>query len=403
MNFNYIDRLITKDLTETLNEFPAVAILGPRQCGKSTLARYISSKIDNSLYLDLENPSDLYKLNDAYSFFARHQNKIICLDEIQRKPEIFNLLRSIIDKNNRNGQFLILGSASRDLIKQTSESLAGRVIFHELTPFLISEIADKESQRDQKFHTLWLRGGFPRSYLARSDKSSFRWLDSFIKAFLERDIPQLGFQIPADNIRRLWKMLAHQHGQIINLSHIGNSLGLSHTTVRKYIDLLAQTFMIRVLSPYQTNLKKRLVKSPKIYIRDTGILHALLDIDNFESLWSHPVVGSSWESVVIENIIPHFSGWESFFYRTSAGAEIDVVLVKGRKKIAIECKNSQTPNLSKGFWIALEDLNIDEAYVIAPVDETIILKKNVKVMSLFNFLIIKKCTQKSQKHQSLKE
>ncbi len=386
MNSKYISRFISNKITELIDEFPAVAILGPRQCGKSTMAKYISGQIPGSIYLDLENPIDIFKLSEPYPFFVTNTNKLICLDEIQLKPDIFRLMRSTIDESGRNGQFLVLGSASRDLIKQSSESLAGRIIYTELTPFLDCELPDIFDHALNINTTYWLRGGFPRSYLANSNQASNRWRNSFIKTFLERDIPQLGFNIPAENIRRLWQMLAHLQGQVINLSQVGSSLGLSHTTIRSYLDLLESTFMIRILKPYHTNIGKRLVKSPKVYIRDTGVLHTLLSIGSFDELWAHPVIGASWETIVIENIIQHFPDWDSFYYRTSAGAEIDLIMVKGIKKIAFECKVSQTPSLSKGFWNSLYDLKIDEAYVIAPVKETVILKNNVKVVSLSQFI-----------------
>lgn len=386
MNTKYISRFVSSGISELIDEFPAVAILGPRQCGKSTMAKYISEQIPDSIYLDLENPVDIFKLSEPYPFFVSNTDKLICLDEIQLKPEIFRIMRSTIDESDKNGQFLILGSASRELIKQSSESLAGRIIYTELTPFLLKEVPDLIDHALNINTTFWLRGGFPRSYLANSNKASNRWRMSFIKTFLERDIPQLGFNIPAANIRRLWQMLSHLQGQVINLSQAGGSLGLSHTTIRSYLDLLENTFMIRMLKPYHTNIGKRLIKSPKVYIRDTGILHALLSIDSFDELWAHPVIGTSWETMVIENIIQHYPDWDPYYYRTSAGAEIDLVMVRGMKKIAFECKVSQTPSLSKGFWNSLHDLNIDEAYIIAPVKETVILKNNVKVVSLSRFI-----------------
>ena len=382
MNTKYIPRIVTSEISELIDEFPAVAILGPRQCGKSTLAKQISKKIPGSIYLDLENPVDIFKLSEPYPYFTSNANNLICLDEIQLKPDIFKILRSVIDESGINGQFLILGSASRELIKQSSESLAGRIIYTELTPFLLKEAPQLTDHSLNINTTYWLRGGFPRSYLASSNKASNRWRISFIKTFLERDIPQLGFNIPADNIRRLWQMLSHLQGQVINLSQAGGSLGLSHTTIRSYLDLLENTFMIRMLKPYHTNIGKRLVKSPKVYIRDTGILHALLSIGSFDELWAHPVIGASWETMVIENIIQHYPDYTPYYYRTAAGAEIDLVMIKGLKKIAFECKVSQTPTPTKGFWNSLHDLNIDEAYIIAPIKETVVLKNNVKVVSL---------------------
>lgn len=254
---------------ERLKAFPAVALLGPRQSGKSTLAKMIFEPMgDKALYFDLERPSDLRKFSDPETYLERHRNRLVCLDEIQRKPDLFPVLRSLIDASDAKGQFLVLGSASPELLRQGSETLAGRLAFIELRPFGLREVEGLER--------LWTRGGFPRSYLAATDENSFVWRTDFISSFLERDVPQMGFRLPAESIRRLWQMLAHSHGQVLNSSKLGASLGLSHTTVRSYIDLLAAAFLVRVLVPWSGNLKKRLVRSPKVYLRDSGILHALL-------------------------------------------------------------------------------------------------------------------------------
>ena len=370
-----IERYLKKYLIENLQEFPAVAILGPRQCGKSTLAKMVLQGMKDVVYLDLEKPSDRLKISDPEIFFETNRNKLICLDEIQRLPEIFQVIRSEIDINRKAGRFLILGSASKDLVRQSSESLAGRIIYLNLTPFLFQEIYPEQS-----FQKYWLRGGFPSSFLATSDKASFTWRNSFIQTFLERDIPQLGFSIPAETIRRLWQMLAHQHGQLLNLSSLGNSLGLSHTTIRNYIDLLSETFMVRVLQPYNKNIKKRLVKTPRIYLRDHGILHSLLQLGSFDQLLGHPVFGSSWEGLVIENLIAVSPGWEYFFYRTSAGAEIDLVLKFGNKILAIECKATKSPQPTRGFWNALDDIQPSETWIVAPVEEGFPLKRNIWVL-----------------------
>jgi len=291
-----IDRHLTDTINRRLQNNPAVAILGPRQCGKTTLAGQIVKKISRSVYLDLENPGDLAKLDDPLAFFSLHNEDLVCLDEIQRAPEIFSILRTIIDKRTRNGQFLILGSAGPDLIRQSSESLAGRIAYLDLTPFLISEV--EASQMDD-IRRLWIRGGFPRSYLAEDLAISFEWRQDFIRTFLERDIGMLGFRMPPARLGRFWKMCAHIHGSLLNASKLADSLGVSSHTVRSYIDLLAQTFMLRVLLPDAPNLKKRLVKSPKIYIRDSGILHALLDIRTHDDLLSHPILGASFELSLI--------------------------------------------------------------------------------------------------------
>jgi predicted AAA+ superfamily ATPase len=376
----YINRNITASIEKYLQNFPAVAIIGPRQCGKSTLARFIVDKIQESMYLDLENPDDLSRLEQPSLFFNQYQDRLICLDEIQQKPEIFSVLRSIIDKSGLNRQFLILGSASPDLLKQSNETLAGRIIYQELTPFLTSEI---DHMQDEKLYdNYWIRGGFPRSYLAVDDEISYKWRKSFIKTFLERDIPNLGIFYPPITMERLWQMLAHVHGQVINLSQLGNSLGISHTMVRNYLDVLQQTFMIRILKPYSGNLKKRLIKSPKIYIRDTGILHALQNVMNFDMLLGNPIAGASWETLVIENILGNTENFNTSFYRTSNGTEIDLILERGTDKYAIECKLSSAPKLSAGFYHAIDELGISRAWIAAPVDEPYPVKENVTVAPL---------------------
>ncbi|MBU1167959.1 MAG: ATP-binding protein [Proteobacteria bacterium] len=379
----YIPRHIEAEIKDRLLDFPVVALLGPRQCGKSTLAKQLLQPMKDVIYLDLEKPSDARKLEDPEFFFSHIPQNLICLDEIQRKPEIFQVLRSIIDENRTNGKFLILGSASRDLIRQSSETLAGRICYIELTPFLINEVS-KNTQDTWVRH--WNRGGFPDSYLARNDNSSRLWRESFIRTFLERDIPQLGFNISPGTLRRLWSVLAHLHGQLLNSSKLGEMIGVSHTSIRTYVDLLAQTFMIRLLLPHETNLKKRLVKSPKIYIRDSGILHSLLEIDNTESLFGHPVFGNSWEGFALENILVNLKDWSPSFYRTSSGVEIDLILQKGLKKIAVEFKASKSPSLSKGLFIALKDLAIKDAYIIAPVDEPYKINEHTTILSLNRFI-----------------
>jgi len=382
----YVHRSEANRIKHLLNHFPAVAILGPRQSGKSTLARQLINKIENTIYLDLEKISDRNRLSDPELFFKLNRRKLICLDEIQRLPEIFKVLRSVIDENERNGQFLILGSASRDLIRQSSETLAGRIIFTELSPFTLSEVKKKNKIEESLLLKFWNRGGFPRSYLAADDGLSFTWRQSFINTFLERDIPQLEPNIPPETLMRLWKMCSHNQGQLLNASAFGSSLGLSHTTVKKYLDLLQGTYMVRILKPYHTNFKKRMIKSPKIYIRDTGVLHTLLKLESINELHSHPVFGPSWETLVIENVLNKYSDWEAAFYRTSNGIEIDLVLEKGNQRIAIECKASTAPKLTRGFYSALEDLKVQKAWIIALVGDTYPLKENVFVTSLDEFL-----------------
>lgn len=379
----YLPRAVQSQVDARLADFPVVAVLGPRQCGKTTLIRETVASHPGVVYLDLERPSDLAKLRDPELFFNLQRSQgnvsLFCLDEIQRAPEIFPLLRSLVDEERRNGQFLLLGSASRDLLRQTSESLAGRIAYLELTPFLANEILGDDPGALPR---LWVRGGFPRSFLAASDESSRAWRESFVLTFLERDLPQLGFNVPAAMLHRLWRMLAHLHGQTLNSSQLGGTLGVSHTTIRSYLDLLTQTFMVRLLEPYAANTKKRLVKSPKVYLRDSGILHSLLQIDRLDDLLAHPGCGESWEGLVIENVIAALPRWQPSFYRTADGAEIDLVLERGQRRLAIECKASTAPVVSRGFWSALKDLGIEEAWIVAPVTEPYPLRAGVTVAPL---------------------
>ncbi|MDX8414298.1 MAG: ATP-binding protein, partial [Mariprofundales bacterium] len=361
---------------QRLRSNPAVALLGARQVGKSTLAEMVIEQCPNAIYLDLERPSDRNKLADPEAFFQHFSDRLICLDEIQCLPDLFAVLRGVIDRNQRQGQFLLLGSASRALIRQSAESLAGRVSYLELAPFSRVEVADVEINR------LWLRGGYPRSLLAMDDESAFQWREDYIRTFLERDIPQLGFHIPANTLGRFWRMLAHSHGQILNASKLADSMGVSGHTIRKQIDLLAQTFVVRALPPWAGNTKKRLVKSPKVYIRDSGLLHAMLDIENMEQLFAHPVYGASYEGFVIENLLVRLPRWRASFYRTSSGAEIDLVLERGEKRVAIEIKASTAPKLGRGNQSALEALHPDRSYVVAPVQKTYPFTADVRVMPL---------------------
>lgn len=368
---NYINRLLENNLKEYIGFFPATAILGPRQCGKSTLIKEFLKDREESIYLDLQLESDRLKLSNPEQFFSYNEDKQICLDEVQRVPGIYSTLRSIIDKNRRAGRFIILGSASRDLIKQSSESLAGRIGYLELSPFIFPEISEYKSVND-----LWVQGGFPDSFLA-SLKLSQNWRNNFIRTFLERDIPQIGFSIPADTIGRLWRMLAHNHGQTLQLSNLGRSLGVSHTTVRNYIDLLNQTFMTKELKPLESNIGKRLVKTSKLYIRDSGILHSLLNISDFNELVSHPVFGFSWEGFVINNICAFLNEYEAYFYKTTQGAELDLILIKGDRKIAFELKVSDAPKLTKGFWNAIEDTKPNITYVVSPMSDKYPVSENI--------------------------
>ena len=375
-----IERKCIPTIKSRLKSNPAVALLGARQVGKSTIAGLLIEEFGDSLYLDLESASDINKLTDPEAIFNQFDQTLICLDEIQRLPDIFTVLRGVIDRRKRNTQFLILGSASRDLIRQSAESLAGRLSYIEITPFTQNEV----SHINWSIH--WLRGGYPRSLLTDDNQTSLQWRDDYIRSFLERDLPQLGFQIPANTIGRFWRMLAHSHAQILNSSKLADSMGVSAHTIRKYIDLLEQTFVVRVLPPFTANIKKRLIKSPKVYIRDSGILHALVDLENMEDLFSSPMYGASYEGYVIENIITQAPRWQSAFYRTSNGAEIDLVLSKGNRNIAIEIKSSSSPKVSKGFWSAIETIKPKQAYVIAPVDQAYPIADNVMVMPMQEFI-----------------
>lgn len=372
----YRARALLPVVLTRLRANPAVALLGSRQVGKSILAAMVIERFPDAVYLDLERPSDLNKLSDPEAFFQQFNHRLICLDEIQRAPGLFSVLRSVIDRNRRNGQLLLLGSASRELIRQSSESLAGRISYLELTPFTRVET------RDIDLSQLWLRGGYPRSLLRASDSDSFQWREDYIRTFLERDIPQLGFRIPANTLGRFWRMLAHCHGQTLNASKLGDSMGVSGHTIRKYIDLLEQTFVLRTLQPWCGNTKKRLIKAPKVYIRDSGLLHALLDISSMDQLFAHPVYGASYEGLVIENILTQLPRWQASFYRSSGGAECDLVLERSGQRIAMEIKASTSPKLSRGNWSALETLQADQNYVVAPVDDAYPIQHGVVVISL---------------------
>ena len=376
----YIKRKITDTIANRLKNSPAVALLGARQVGKTTLANMVIEKYHDAIYLDLERPADLNKLTDPEAFFHQFRGRMICLDEIQRIPDLFPVLRGIIDRDRRNDQFLILGSASRDMIRQSSESLAGRISYIEITPFDLQEALFTNPKKH------WLQGGYPRSLLSQDDDTSFQWREDYIRTFLERDIPQLGFRIPANTIGRFWRMLAHSHGQVLNSSKLAGSMGVSSHTIRKYIDLLEQTFMVRALPPYSGNIKKRLIKSPKVYVRDTGILHTLLNIETMEDLFAHPIYGASYEGYVIENIVTRLPRWQASFYRTANGAEIDLILEKGIKKIAIEIKASTSPKVSRRFWNCIQTVLPDQAVVIAPVESEYPIADKVMVMPIDVFL-----------------
>jgi len=389
MDYNiqrYVKRETEEEVANSLRSFPVTALLGPRQCGKSTLARRLVADRADTLFLDLERPSDLRKLEDPEFFFHTQQEKLICLDEVQRGPELFPILRVLVDANRRPGRFLLLGSASQELIRQSSETLVGRIHYVELTPLTYSELLADDPSHYQEPLALWSRGGFPDSVLAGSDQTSLIWRQDFIRTFLERDIPQFGFGVPAMIMRRFWTMLAHYHGQILNASKLGQALGVSHPTIRSYLDILDQTYMVRTLRPVAVNTKKRLVKSPKVYLRDSGMLHALLEISGLEDLLGHPVVGASWEGFCIEQIIAKMADWRPGFYRTSSGEEIDLVLERGRKRLVFEFKASMSPRVSRGFFSTLDLLQPDRAWIVGFVPEPYPLRGGAVVTNLRSVL-----------------
>lgn len=375
-----IKRLLKITLTGSLKKFPAVSIIGSRQVGKTTLAKEILKNVANkAIYLDLELPSDINKLRDPELYLGENEDKMIIIDEVQRMPELFPILRALIDKKKKNGRFLLLGSASPLLLKTTSESLAGRIIHYELGPLALKEIEEK----DHDYKQLWLKGGYPLSYLEQNEQSML-WRKAFILTHLERDIPQLGIKVPSLKLHRFLTMMAHLNGQLLNTSTIAKSLGLSSPTINHYTEIFEGTFILRSLLPYHLNIKKRLVKSPKIYFRDTGILHALLNIETYDALQSNPYVGHSWEAFVIDQIITQMPrGFAPYFYRTAAGAEIDLILKsENAPPVAIEIKYSLSPSLSKGFYQGYRDLGCKNGFVIYPGKDVYKIAKNITALPL---------------------
>ena len=358
-----IARLLRPKLSSLLSHIPAVALLGPRQSGKTTLALEIAG-LQNSVYLDLEDENDRAKLSDPNKYLADHDDQLVILDEVHRAPEIFQQLRGIIDKGRRkgkaNGRFLLLGSAAMDLLKQSGESLAGRISYLELGPFDVLETGAAAMD------TLWVRGGFPRSFLAESDDLSMQWRRDFVRTYLERDIPQFGLRIPAETLRRFWTMLAHNQAQLLNASNLARGLAVDGKTVAGYLDLLVDLLVVRRLPAWHRNIGKRLVKSPKVYVRDTGIAHALLGIRDKEALLAHPVVGQTWESFVIETLITASpDGTEAHYYRTSNGTEVDLLLTLPNGDLwAIEVKRSSAPKIERGFYSACADLKPQRRFLV---------------------------------------
>jgi uncharacterized protein len=376
-----LERWISVNLEEQIAHSPAVALLGARQVGKTTLAQMIAKKRP-TLYLDLESPEDLAKLIDPSKFLRENSDKLIILDEIQRAPNLFMVLRGVIDKNRLAGkegeQFLLLGSASMDLLRQSSESLAGRISYVEMSGLNTLETGE------ENLHSLWLRGGFPNSYLAKTDSIAMQRIENFVRTYLERDIPQMGFNVPAARLRRLWTMLAHLQGETVNYSKLANNLEVDRKTINHYIDILVDLLLVRRIEPWHANIKKRLIKSPRYYVRDSGILHRLLGIGNYDALLSNPILGKSWEGFVIENIhcvLPYLA--ETYFYRTSAGAEIDLVIKMPNSEIwAVEIKHGTAPKLGKHFSQTCNDVGATHKYVVYGGDDEFPIQNDVRMISL---------------------
>ncbi|MBK5206744.1 MAG: ATP-binding protein [Polaromonas sp.] len=380
-----ITRQAETTVRQKLLQIPAVVLLGPRQVGKTTLARQIASDWPgDAVYLDLERPADRLRLEDADSYLRAQQGKLVIMDEIHRAPGVFEILRGIIDDNRqagqRSGQFLLLGSAALDLMRQSSETLAGRVAYLDIAPLNIFEATQAGIQEN----ALWLRGGFPDSLLAQDDTQSLNWRRDFIRSYLERDVPMFAPRLPAETIGRLWTMMAHSQGGLLNQSRIASALGVANPTIDRYIDLLVDLQLARRLRPWGGNIGKRLVKSPKVYVRDSGILHGLLELETLNDLLGHPVCGLSFEGHCIENLIQAAgSRWVPYFYRTQVGAEIDLLFEKGgHPEIAIEVKRSMAPGPEKGFALACDDLQIKQRYVVYPGTERIPLRHGAQAIGL---------------------
>jgi predicted AAA+ superfamily ATPase len=376
-----INRLLQAAVAHRLSQYPAVALLGPRQVGKTTLAQAIAAQWPEAVVLDMERESDRAAVAQPELLFPTLREKLVVLDEVQLVPQIFSALRPEIDADRRAGRFLLLGSASGELLRQTGESLAGRVSYVELSPLLAAEVP----QDLMTLQTLWLRGGYPLAYLAGSEEASLQWRQDFIRTFLQRDLPAMGVRVPAETLRRFWTMLAHLQSQLLNASQLGLALGgVSHTTAMRYLDTLVDTMVVRRLEPHFANVGKRLVKSPKVYVRDSGLLHALLGLGTVQDLQGHSVAGASWEGFVVEQVAAALpAGAQLGFYRTAAGAELDLVIEYGSRKIAVEIKFSSAPRPTKGFWEALKDLNISRAYVVAPVERRYPLAQDVEVVPVW--------------------
>jgi uncharacterized protein len=375
------NRSIWPLLQEYLSLFPAVGLIGPRQVGKTTLVKNLLLEKE-SIYLDLEKASDKAKLADAELFLKTHENKTVILDEIQMMPELFTELRSLIDEKREAGRFILLGSASPDLIRKSADSLAGRIAYLELTPFHLGEIEEDEMDK------LWIRGGFPLSYLANSERASRLWRENFIKTYIERDLGLLGLNTDPYLVERFWRMLAHAQGGLLVSENFARALGISRPTVNRYLEFLHGSFMVRLLQPYFPNVKKRLVASPKVYIRDSGLLHSLAGIDSYEDLINQLLVGHSWEGFVVEQIINVLgNAYEYYFYRTHQGAECDLLLTKsGKVKYAVEIKNTLSPKVSKGFRISMQDTQAEKGVIICRIQDAYPMEERIEAMGLCRFI-----------------
>jgi len=371
---NIIRTALQSRVQSALKRAPVVALLGPRQCGKTTLAMAVA-RGRKATFFDLERSADRLRLQ-APELSLGSLLGLVVIDEIQRQPELFAALRVLADRKPVRARFLILGSASPDLIRGASETLAGRVAFVDMGGFGLDEVGAARLDR------LWVRGGFPRSYLARTSAESFAWREDFVRTFLERDVPQLGIQIPAEHLRRFWSMTAHYHAQVWNGSEIGGSLGVAHTTVARYLDILCGAFVLRRVLPWHANVGKRLVKSPKVYVRDSGLLHHFLGIHNRHDLLGHPKLGASWEGLVLEELLRIASERDVFFYSTYAGAEVDFVVRFGVHLLGFEAKRSEAPALSKSMRVALEDLNLKHLFVVYPGRDAIPLNERVTAIPI---------------------
>jgi len=369
-------------IENTFRVHPATALLGPRQCGKTTLARMITEH-ESCEYFDLENPVDTRRLSQPLQTLETLTGLVI-IDEVQRRPDLFEILRVLVDRPDNPARFLLLGSASPQMVKGASESLAGRIGFVDLSGFHLTEVGVDLMQQ------LWVRGGFPNSFLADDKLASTIWRDNFIRTFLERDIPQLGITIPAETLRRFWTMVAHYHGQIWNAAEFARSLGTSENTARRYLDILAGAYMVRVLPPWFENIRKRQVKAPKIYIRDSGVLHSLLQLSNLTDLQGHPKIGASWEGFAVEHVISAFETRDAYFWATHAGAELDLMVnIKG-KRYGFECKYADAPGRTRSMHVALQDLKLEHLWVIYPGNQEYKLHEKITVAPLKTILDLSK-------------